>query len=478
MGARLKGKGPIMPRLLTSRSLARLLCAQALLLVAVFLPFTAVSFSASQETEKKTEQTAAPAELALLYPPVLVATDTSEEFLKPPEGAKLKDGVKIAKTPPTVDFMYYPGQDHPGSPWSAWGDGSTAGDKYYSAIGDHESPRGTALVYEYDSATKTLRLLVDIRKFLESSLAGQAGALPRGMNYTPGKVHGRIDIGSDGWLYYSTHRGSPETTNDEYGYQGDWVFRTDPRSGKTEIVVAHPVPKHIIPASVLDAERLIFYGGTAHGSDAPTKGVHFFAYDVKNKRLLLVAPGGFGRYAILSRSTGRVFWDGKMYDPATNKITPSNVPEVRSATQETVEGIVYGTTGQSAAIWAFNVKTGQVIQLGDGAVSNSTYITTIDIDPAGRYLYYIPGAHGGAAHDGTPVVQFDVKTGTRKVIAFLAPFYANKYGYTPDGTFGSALSPGGDKLYITWNGKRIPQVRKWDTCAMMVIHIPASERQP
>jgi hypothetical protein len=101
----------------------------------------------------------------------------------------------------------------------------------------------------------------------------------------------------------------------------------------------------------------------------------------------------------------------------------------------------------------------------------------MDIDPSGRYLYYIPGAHGRASREGTPVVQFDVKTHTRKVIAFLAPFYTKKYGYTPDGTYGAALSPEGDKLYITWNGKRDPEARKWDTCAMTVIHIPASERE-
>ena len=462
-----------MVKLLKCRSFKKVLRAQALLLVAGLLIFPSTILPSPRETPENIKQSRVAMEVALLYPPALVVTDTSEDFLQPPEGAKLKPGVKIAKTPPTVDFMYYPGQDHPGDPWSAWGDGCASGDKYYSAIGDHLSPRGTPLVYEYDSATKQLRLLVDIRKFLESS-----GALPEGMNYTPGKVHSRIDIASDGWVYYSTHRGSPETTNDEYGYQGDWVFRTDPKTGKTEIVVAYPVSKHTIPASVLDPERLIFYGGTTHGSDAPAKGVQFFAYDVKNKRLLLVAPDGFERYAILSKSTGQVFWDGKMYDPATNKITPSSAPPVRSATRETAEGIVYGTSGRSAAIWAFNVKTGELVQLGDGAVSDSTYITTMDIDPSGRYLYYIPGAHGGCARSGTPIVQFDVKTRTRKVIAFLAPFYSKKYGYIPDGTFGSALSLEGDKLYITWNGKRIPEGRRWDTCAMTVIHIPASERQP
>ncbi len=57
----------------------------------------------------------------LPYPPVLpggksVATDTSDAFLKPTP--TLREGVAIAKTPPAVDFMFYPDQDHPGKPWS------------------------------------------------------------------------------------------------------------------------------------------------------------------------------------------------------------------------------------------------------------------------------------------------------------------------------------------------------------------------
>ena len=459
-----------MSNLLNGRTLKRIVLAQILMLaiVALALPSTGLSQAKKQRQKREVDP-----RIASLFPPTLVVTDTSEDFLKPPATAGLKEGVEIAKTPPAVDFMYYPDQDHLGKPWSVWGDGSTAGDKYYSAIGDHHSPRGTAQIYEYDSSTRQLRLLVDVRKFLEGS-----DVLPEGMDYTPGKVHSRIDVGSDGWVYYATHRGSASTTNDEHGYQGDWVFRTNPQTCQTEIVVAHPVPKHCIPASVLDTERLIFYGSTASGRDALAKGPQFFAYDVKNKKLLITAPDGFKRYAILSKSTGKVFWNGKVYDPATNKITPSNAPSVRSASRETAEGLVYGTTEHSARIWAFNVKTDELTDLGEGAVAGATYTTSMDVDPTGRYLYFIPGAHGGGARSGTPIIQFDVKNRTRKVIAFLAPFLAKKYGYTPDGTFGSALSPEGDKLYVTWNGKRIPGVRGWDTCALTVIHIPASERQP
>ena len=66
---------------------------------------------------------------------------------------------------------------------------------------------------------------------------------------------------------------------------------------------------------------------------------------------------------------------------------------------------------------------------------------TLDVDPTGRYLYYVLGAHGGSQHDGTPIVQFDVNTKRKKIIAFLHPFYQDKNGYTPLGTFSSAIDP-------------------------------------
>ena len=103
------------------------------------------------------------------------------------------------------------------------------------------------------------------------------------------------------------------------------------------------------------------------------------------------------------------------------------------------------------------------------------YITSLDADPSGRYLYYIPGAHGGAERDGTPVVQFDVKTKQRKVIAFLTPFYREKYGCTPVGTFSSAIDEKGETLYVTWNVNR--GTKAWDSCGLTAIHIPASTVQ-
>ena len=113
--------------------------------------------------------------------------------------------------------------------------------------------------------------------------------LPAG-HYTPSKIHSRIDMGSDGNLYFGTHRGSPAAANDANHYQGDWIFRCNPKTGKTDVLVQGPVPKHSIPTSVFDPDRLIFYGGTAAGPDSPEQDVWFFAYDCKNAKMLYSGP--------------------------------------------------------------------------------------------------------------------------------------------------------------------------------------------
>jgi hypothetical protein len=418
------------------------------------------------------------------FPPALpggkdLVADRSDDFLKPPPS--LKAGVTVARTAPTVDFLFFPGQTYAGKPWSAWGDSLAVNGKYYASIGDHLAPAGNAFVYEYDPENHTLRRLVDVRKVLD---------LPEG-HYTPGKIHGRLDLADDGWLYFPTHRGSTKVTTDQYHYQGDWILRHQPGTGKTEVVACGPVPKHCIPASVVDPKRLVFYGATAPGSGDDNSGIQFFAYDLRAHKLLYSGPDGPSRCMTFARSTGRVYYTpgqddtGALmrYDPekAGPPVKIASTLGIRAATQETPQGYVYtvsqGGRGGEALLYSFNTKTEEVKELGPAAVGMQHYIASLDADPTGRYLYYVPGAHGGSDGDGSPVVQFDVQTRQKKVLAFLHPFYQEHYGYTPKGTYSSAVSEKGDTLYITWNVNRSGG-KAWDCCGLTVIHIPESERKP
>jgi hypothetical protein len=428
------------------------------------------------------------------YPPKIpgdkqVATDSSSQMLV--GTGTLKADVKVAKIPPTVDFMYYPGQDYPATLWSAWGDSLAVHDKCYSSIGDHAGPQGNAFVYEYDAATRQLKEVVDVRSVIK---------VPDGTTYTPGKIHSRLDLGRDGWLYFSTHRGSTKVTTEQHNYIGDWILRHHPESGRTEIVVHAPLPMQCLPTSRLDPDRLIFYAGTADGN-RDNKRVQFLAYDVPGGNVLYSDDYGPYRCMIFAESTGKVYFHGHgapgipgtgdgpgrlfCFDPSrpgTPHATGARLG-LRAASEETSDGRVYTADGDN--LWVFDTKTEKARHLGPATVGVNTYITSIDIDPRSeRYLYYVPGAHGGAYKDGSPLVQFDTRTKTRKVICFLHPFYHQKYGFIPCGAFGTAVSPDGDKVYITWNGNRntapgkVGGRVKFDICAFMVVHIPEAERQP
>jgi glycerophosphoryl diester phosphodiesterase len=57
---------------------------------------------------------------------------------------------------------------------------------------------------------------------------------------------------------------------------------------------------------------------------------------------------------------------------------------------------------------------------GKGKVADPAWAevkTVVELSPDGRYPYYLPGAHGGAFRTGTEVVQYEVATGRRKVLA-------------------------------------------------------------
>ncbi len=238
----------------------------------------------------------------------------------------------------------------------------------------------------------------------------------------------------------------------------------------------------------LDPERLIFYGGTVAG-DIIDKRNMFFAYDIRSRKLVYSNYNGPTRYMIFAKSTGRVYFTSGLagqlypYELRNGNLQVGLAAEVglRTATQETPQGFVYTVSKEGALLYRFDTKTEEVEQTGSAAIGGQTYITSIDADPTGRYLYYVPGAHGGSEKDGAAVVQLDTQTKSKKVLAFLHPFLKRQYGYTPLGTFSTAVDPAGDRLYITWNGNldgssRGPLTR--DACALTVIHIPESERLP
>jgi len=400
--------------------------------------------------------------------------EPSALLLKVPEG--VKGDFAVAKEAPALDFAVFPNQWEGARLWSAWGDSVCGSDgKFYASVGDHASPYGTSYVYCVDPQSKRVDLIVDYNAVV---------GMPKG-KYAPGKIHAPLCDGGDGWLYMIGYRGSVGGTTKEADYEGDWMLRYHMESGKIENL-GTAVPYSSAPSMEPYPPLGLLYGLGAPGKSMPEPKRKFFAYDYKNRKLVFAGgPECTMNRAIIVTREGRVYYetDGKLqrYDPKENKVTATQatVPgngRLRAASTPDKGGVVY-CFSSDGEMFSFDPKTEKVAQLGKAFVTGRLYIASCELSPGGRYLYYVPSAHGGSRVHGTALIQLDVKTKKRKVIAFLNELLRQKKGYNLGGTYALALSRDGSQLFVNWNGAPAAQKRNdFGQCSAMIVHIPEGER--
>jgi hypothetical protein len=356
---------------------------------------------------------------------------------------------------------------------------------YYTSVGNHldyDAGVGQSRVYAYDPAARSLKVVVDVRE-----------VLPDG-RYAAGKIHGKIDRGRDGWLYFATYYGkTPEKGSDQTraSFVGSALFRHDPKAGKTEFLGA-PVPRQGVPTSVVDARRMLMFGYAAYSGD-------FFVYDLAGRGLTYRGGGAeqSGSRSLMVDARGRAYFgktDGTLgrYDPATNRVevTTARLPVaagadkkeagfLRAAAGPAADGTIYGVTN-TGTLFAFDPAKEAVTVMGENYPGGGAYTAVMALSPDGRFLYYAPGAHGSGAGLGTPVVQYDVKGRRAKVIAYLNPLLREKLKYNIGGTYNLKLSADGGTLFATFNGAMLEAGAKKEQtfglpCVVMV-SIPKEER--
>ena len=137
--------------------------------------------------------------------------------------------------------------------------------------------------------------------------------------------------------------------------------------------------------------------------------------------------------------------------------------------------------GKKGHLFRFNPDANKLEMLGPDFLTGS-YTTVSILSPDGKYVYYLPGSHGGAVKDGCPVVQYNIATGQRKVIAFLGSVLP-KHGYVPGGSYGVKLSADGSTLYANLNGHATDEFRHermrpfgFGLTSLAVVEIPEEER--
>lgn len=438
----------------------------------------------------------------IAWPPSLpgakdgTVTLKSKTFLNVPQSVQMARSEErsapfvMAKMPPKVELAFH--QQLGTMPahrrlWSSWGDICVASDgRVYCAIGDHgKDVEGDArcFIYRWNPKTRTLKQIVKVND-----------VIPRQPNQPAwSKVHARIDESSDGKIYFNCTLNDGKRANQpNYHWNdkvpGGQIYQYDPKTGKTSIFANLPA-KRCTATSILDRKRNIWWCNL-EAKDAE----RLWGLDLKTKKVVYEAPAGsmgFNRAFALAHD-GSIYFNGPEgwiwhCEPTKKKVTKTNsqFPNsvgMRSATRESKDGHIYGTTHRSNQLFRYTPAKDELKILGPNWLQGM-YTTVSVLSPDERYLYYLPGAHGKAYRDGTPVMQYEIKTGQRKVLAFLAPTMEKQINYVPGGSYGVKMSTDGSTLYVNFNGHAADAIRPkhmrangFGLCAFAAIHIPASER--
>jgi len=429
---------------------------------------------------------AAPAAPKKPYPPPFpgkngVVADRSTKMLTPPEGWE-KGAYEIAHSPPWVEAVLYNDLyelKNAQLGWSDWGQGCLASDGcYYSAIGDHRNIDGNAFLYRYDPRQRLLTMVLDVQQLTHH----------RPGDYGFGKIHGRIDE-YQGSLYFGTNwDGEPTDSQYNERFQGGIVIRYDLAKQQAESL-GTPRRKTSYPVHILDRKRGRMY---MIAMDDTIIGI-----DLKNQTRLfdnLAAGVQFGKRGLIcDEDTGLLYFPGKhpesetiyMYevnpDEGTFRETGAELPpdgtSLRAFTpRKSKTGWFYCSTFKGA-FFRFNPQKEKIEPMPNG---NGFYTTSLALSPDDRFLYYNGGHCSGEAYkQGCPIVQYDLRTGRPKVIAFLHPYYLEKYQYLCGGTFGLVIDGTGQTLYIAMNGHvkgmGFQEGYGFGLPAVFIVHLPESE---
>lgn len=424
-----------------------------------------------------------------------VATVDVDEFLRVPasvEARRAEKGIaafEVARTAPRVELAFHD-QLGPDAAtrrlWSSWGDICVADNgRVYCAIGDHGNDAGgdaRCFLYEWDPKAKRLRQIVDMNRVVP----------PRAGQPAWSKVHAKIDQGADGKIYFScTLNAGGKAGDPKYGFDdtlpGGQLYRYDPASGRTEVFASLP-PRRCTATSLLDRARNIWWCNLeAGGGDA------LWGLDLATRKAVFRGDDGsvgFNRAFTLLRD-GRFLFNGTktfhLLDPRTGKVEPKRAsaegsPGMRCATRESKNGRVYGVLQTTHQLFDYTVASDELKLLGPGWLTGE-YTAGCELSPDERFLYYLPGSHGRAWQSGTPVIQYEIATGRRKVLAFLAPAIESRTDYVPAGTYGMKLSADGSTIFVNFNGHPADRIRPakmkpngFGLTAFAAIHIPQSER--
>jgi sugar lactone lactonase YvrE len=370
---------------------------------------------------------------------------------------------------PRVEAAIYPHPDYEPELWSQWGQGLVLPDgRFLSAIGDHKGADGNSFVYQYAPETGRLTLVTDILSLTDHR--------PGDWGY--GKIHGQMVAGQCGEVYFTTYWGTRDDLVFSPSYQGDRLFRMDPRS-MTIADLGVPVEHLGVPSLAGWMEDGLLYGEAVDPASSTDRDQGaFFAYDVNRDDLVFRDddPAHVGFRSVAIDADGRAYFSlgsGELavFDPDTGEVRshPHRLPGnwLRASTPPAPDGTVYGVTEEPPTLFALE-PSGRIRTLG----SAGDYTASLALSPDGRELFYVPGAHGSAWQQGTPLVRVDTRTGESTVVVRLNELAEEGLGLRLGGTYNVALDASRRVVYLGMNAGPPGEESAFGEVVLVAVHLP------
>jgi len=386
-----------------------------------------------------------------------VDTDPTENLAPP----ALESTPRVVGTTITgefqIDWAEYPLPYPNAHVWATWSKGliATANGKYYSALGDGNSPGdptgdGNTFLYEYDPATKILRAVGDILTAFGTHVPGENGY---------GKVQGQIGEGPCSLLYFHSYWGSnPDKIVYGGNYLGDLLLRYNPWTKELKSLGVK-IPGMGVPSMTTYRKGGLIY---AEANTPPTtltdpsKDVVFWVYDIRgnsvvfqsprrqrNDRNIAVAADGSAYYSGLGSDLYR-------YNPATNSEGSLGVSFrgggwIRASTRVATDGTITMLTAEPSEAYRFEPSSLSLTLLA--ALPSDA--ADVDLDPTEKVAYFVP--NNVDATSALPLYQLNRTDGTLRNLIDLAATIEAAGGSRPRGSYSINVSRDGRSIYVPIN---------------------------
>ena len=424
-------------------------------------------------------------------------TDTSNQFLEVPACYAGRADFDVARTAPIVDFSRLRFDPPEGMPYGTWGSLVRGPDAAFTfAVGNHKAYGGAdAFLMRYSPDTRLCKMTLSTRNACQW----------RDDEYGDGKIHGSPDIAPNGDTWVLTFFGDyPKKSDWGTAYRGGWLIKHNILTGVAECL-GQPVANDSWPLHRWDWQRERLYAigefgmfqdpasGDERSLDADYDWGKLLVYDTANRCLIRgeqPLPDNIHwrrRSLMLDAATGRVYGSEASaphwlleYDAITDTVRRMNIrldAPLHSASRENAAG-EYFVFDFSGGFYGFNPQQKRVTKLGLNWLDGAEILQDLCLSPDKRFLYYISasGLRGTPLpyESGLPVIQYDIARNRKKVLAFLALYYMQQYGFGLCCTYAIALNADGRSLVAVMNGDDgTPQ---YGQIAVLQIHIPELER--